>query len=132
MAGSMDLLYVPGSVQGVSTNFLYDTGASCTVISSKVWTQIPAKDRPCLEVSDRRLTTVDGQDIPVMGRCTLQLMVDGHPMNCEVHIAEIAGEAILGLDVLSTHRCQWNWDQGTLEVPDHSDRGPQEVDRDPL
>ena len=41
-------------------------------------------------------------------------MLDGCPVTCTVQVCDIIEEAVLGLDLLSTLRCCWDWDQGVL------------------
>ena len=79
---------------------LVDTGAECTIINSEVWDRIPKKSRPALRPG-RTLKTVGDHHIPVRGTAALSLEVGGHPVRCQVEIADIADMAVLGLDVLA-------------------------------
>ena len=120
-------LYVPVKVLGQEVSFLYDTGASCTVISTRVWDRIPAEARPELEHPSVTLTTVGDHAIPNFGACVLKLEVDGRPIACTVQVCDITEEAVLGLDVLSALKCHWDWDNGVLtRDPSQAEPGPRE------
>ena len=114
--GTHKCLFIPGKVLGESVQFLFDTGASCTVISHKLWTRIPAGSRPELAESQIRLATVGDHEILVWGRCPLTLELNGHQITCMVHVCEVAEEAVLGVDALRALRAQWDWDQDTLII----------------
>ena len=96
--------------------FLYDTGASCTVLSTQVWDRIPPEVRPELECPQIELSTVGDQAILNRGSCSLVVEFDGRPVTCTVQVCEISEEAVLGLDVLSDMRGRWDWDRGVLEL----------------
>ena len=101
---------------GQAVQFLYDTGASCTAISVDVWARVPTEQRPELQETELKLTSVEGQRIPVLGKCWLTLEVADHLFTCWVQVIEITEEAVLGLNVLAPNRCQWDWDLGTLVI----------------
>ena len=109
-------LYVPAKVLGLDVRFLFDTGASCTVLSTKVWDQIPPDVRPDLEDPYMELSTVGDHAIPNRGSCSLVVEFYGRPFTCTVQVCEISEEAVLGLDILSYLRGRWDWDRGVLEL----------------
>ena len=115
--GTPTCLYVEGEVLGKKCRFLYDTGASCTVISSKWWMELPPQKRPVLEQSHLKLETVGNHQIPVWGKTNLDLCIGGHTVPCEVQIVQIPEQAVLGLDVLASKRCYWDWAQNKLVIP---------------
>ena len=105
-------------MQDVETKFLYDTGATCTIIGIRVWNEIPQEQQPPLFAPDRRLITVDGQHLKVLGKGTLKLTLAGQPVTSVVWVGDIAEPAVIGLDILSEFKCQWDWDHGTLVFPE--------------
>ena len=129
-------LRVPGTVEGHKVHFLYDTGAGCTVVSDKVWAEIPEDQRPMLDPSDRTLVTVGGQIIPVQGCATLRLELYDQPLTWKVQVGRIADEAVLGEDVLRHLKAWWDWDTGLMGWPgccyNHPDAEPvsSEMQRD--
>jgi hypothetical protein len=60
-------LYVPGRVQGVPVEFLIDSGAIISIISSKVYKAIPGKVRPGLRRWINDTVTADGIPLVVQG-----------------------------------------------------------------
>ena len=94
--------------------FLYDTGATCTVLSTQIWDELPADRKPELEKTSVQLTTVGDHQLTNRGSCSLELEIDGRPLTCKVQVSDIAEEAVMGLDLLSTYRCQWDWERGAM------------------
>ena len=58
-------LYVPGEVCGQEVWFLYDTGGTCSLLSSLFWEAIPEGRRPCLEPPDLHLRSIEGTPLEV-------------------------------------------------------------------
>ena len=96
--------------------FLYDTGASFTVICHRKWSRLSRESQPDLEETPIRLTSVGGQDIPMWGRCPVTLSVGGQSVPGMVQVCEVEEDAILGLDALRALRAQWNWEEHRLVV----------------
>ena len=99
-------LYVPGEACGQEVWFLYDTGATCSLISSLFWEAIPEGRRPCLEPPDLHLRSIEGTPLEVYGAYTVCATLDGIPVVARFQVATIAEEAILGTDLLSRYRAQ--------------------------
>ena len=97
-------LYVPGRVLGRDVHFLYDTGATVTCLSSKFWASLPKEQRPELQDTKRKLSTVEGHHIPVEGIAKLNFILDDCPVTGEVHVCGVNEDAVLGLDILSDLR----------------------------
>ena len=95
-------IYIEGRVQGVDVNYTVDTGASCTIVSDKVFQQIPEDERPtlCQPRLAHSLTSADGKLMKCWGKTELDLELGTLSLKCEVSIAEIEDEVLLGADVL--------------------------------
>ena len=115
--GTPAALYVPARVLGKDVHFLYDTGATVTCLSSKFWSSILERERPELQGTKRKLTTVGGHAIPVEGATKLVFELDGRPVTCQVQICGIGEDAVLDVDLLSDLRVQWDWGQSRLVWP---------------
>ncbi len=59
-----DTVYIHGTVQGIETQFVLDTGAEKTVIAERIFNQIKSEDRPKIvrkgEISTRRWWSIKG------------------------------------------------------------------------
>ena len=94
-----DGVYVKGAVNGEPVVFTADTGASRTVVSSRIFQKIPAKDRPSIK-GTVGLVGAGGTTITERGKAVVDLTIGAVRVRKEVVIAEIEDEALLGYDVL--------------------------------
>ena len=93
-----DGIYIRGTAQGYPPLFTTDTGASKTIISSRVYESFKPEDRPKLERSSK-LVGAGGVSIKELkGTFTLQL--GPVSMQTEAIVAEIDDDGLLGVDVL--------------------------------
>ena len=95
-----------GEVNGITTSFLLDTGASTTLLRKDTWERVKAPSQkkltPCLE---QRLVSVDGSPLQVHGRAMVEFKLAGEIFQLEVTVVSpLTSEAILGLDFLRQHR----------------------------
>jgi predicted aspartyl protease len=86
--------------------FLIDTGASVTILSSKAYRSIPNHCRPLLSNRAPVLEGVDGSILKVEGSCevTLELSADVWAQ-VVVTIADIPDDGILGMDAIKELGC---------------------------
>ncbi|CAC5396051.1 unnamed protein product [Mytilus coruscus] len=94
-----DGVYIEGSIQGVKVTFTADTGAARTVISTRIFKQIPQSDRPKLEKSNT-LASANGQPLVEKGKAVFNLELGNLSLAKELVVAEIEDEVLLGLDIL--------------------------------
>ncbi len=77
-----------------------DTGACVSAIDEKFLTKIYGKFPP--KLSDGLLSSVQtfsGDTVPVLGKITVPLQLNGHEYSCEFHVMQsLAYDAILGRD----------------------------------
>ncbi len=93
-------LFIEGLVQQEPVVFTADTGASRTIISSRVYDRMVGGDRPELQRSSC-LRGADGSPIKERGKATFKLTLGPIEIVSEAIVAEIEDEALLGYDVLS-------------------------------
>lgn len=79
---------------------LVDTGAEVTVVSSRVYSQLPEHEKKKLRASKWRLRTASGSTLPVKGQMSLRLRTAQLAWPMTVLIAEIEEDGILGSDFL--------------------------------
>jgi len=95
-------MYVPGKVCGTPVEFLVDSGANISLISSEVYKSIPIKLRPSLRRWPSDTSTADGTPLTVHGFAEFPITV-GDSLTIYNHIlcvAMISTAAILGYDFL--------------------------------
>merc|ERR1711893_344723 len=100
--------YMKARVLGLGLGALYDTGASCSVLSLSVWNSIPEERRPPLEPSSRVLKQAADDPVHIEGVANLQMELDGRHIEHRMEIAEVRDDIILGLDLLKLHGINWN------------------------
>ncbi|CAC5386997.1 unnamed protein product [Mytilus coruscus] len=92
-------VYIKGSIENTNVVFTADTGATRTVISTKVFKKIPRANRPELQKSNS-LASANGQPLKELGKANFELKLCPLLLIKELIVAEIEDEALLGLDIL--------------------------------
>merc|ERR1711893_141413 len=100
--------YMKAKVLGLDLDALYDTGASCSVISLRVWNSIPEERRPELETSTRVLKQAADDPVHIEGVANLYMELEGRHIEHKMEIAEVRDDLILGLDLLGQYGINWN------------------------
>ena len=98
-----DGLYVRGSVQGYPILFTADTGASKTILSSRVFESMKPEDRPNL-VKTSKLVGASGVSIKERGKGTFNIKLGPVELEIEAIVAEIDDDGLLGVDILQNGR----------------------------
>ena len=76
-----------------------DTGATRTVVSTRVYHKIPTARRPQLEAS-RRLARADGKPLKEKGKVTFNIQIGDLKLQRALVVAEMEDDILLGLDIL--------------------------------
>ena len=95
-------IYVMGTVNGVSSRMLIDTGCSDTLITPTIWGQM--QPQPPLEPESRNVVLADGTVRPALGACTVQMQMDGIVVQQRVVVTEVIDSVMLGLDFMEDHK----------------------------
>ena len=102
-------------INGKSMVMQIDTGASVTVISSRMW---KAMGRPCLRKSSRRMEVYDGRCLKVCGKFVATLEKDSRFFPAELIVVESEKEfGLLGRDLI---------DKDDDEIVHHTSSGEAE------
>ena len=109
-------LYVKCKVNGISVDSLVDTGATLTIISTHLWDTIKQCSSPLLEKFDTQVLTASGEPVALKGKTTVFIDIGGMHYTCQVVVADIDLELILGLDFLKNHECQIDVVQNVLSI----------------
>lgn len=92
-------IYVKGTVQGKTTMFTADTGASKTIISSKLYQSLEESKKPSLRKS-ACLKGAGGSPIRELGQGEFVLNLGDLKLIHEAIVADIEDEALFGYDIL--------------------------------
>ena len=111
--------HVQGSVDGVSTNFLVDTGADVSLLSIELWKQVEAtaQSKPELEpgVAAQVLVGVQGSPLQIHGVASVEVELAKEKFSSRVIIVDsLTSEAILGKDFLKANKCVIDVGRNTL------------------
>ena len=95
-------VYVDGQIQGVEVTFTVDTGASTTIVASRVYDKMHPSKRPSIQVSNPVVDLVgaDGSSLSCKGRAVFEIDLGPLRLVRELAVATIADEALLGADIL--------------------------------
>ena len=114
-------IYVKGQIEGVKAIYTIDTGASATLVSTRILQDIPKDRRPKIDSTQcLHFMGPTGNDINIHGTVTLHMSMGKFEITKEVSVADIHDDCLLGADILlsleegpfdfhlSENRLQWN------------------------
>jgi len=86
----------------IKANFVLDTGACATIISTSLYNKIPSDLRPKLEAisHDVCLEVANDGYLHVDGKCTFEFKASGQLFQFQVFIAPIREDGLIGMDFL--------------------------------
>ena len=99
-------IFTQGHIEGITLNFLVDTGSVVTIISAAALQRIPQHLQPVLRQTQTKISGVGRTSLEVAGISKMTLVFDGIPVDHEVLIAHITLDAILGQDILLSRQCK--------------------------
>ena len=109
--------FVDCVVFGVSVKFLVDSGASISMLTIKVFDNLPANLRPVLRKECISAKAVNGHDVNCYGCCDAPLKFDNVTVCQSLVVGKPHGcEGILGIDALNAHKGVLNVGGGYLEL----------------
>ena len=94
-------LFVKGSIGGVQTKFLVDTGSNITIVTPEVDQKIAESVRPDLEDVVSTMLLADGGQLPFVGKAAIKVQLGRVEVLHEVWIADIGLDGILGMELLT-------------------------------
>ena len=92
-------MYIKGEVEGIPVIFTADTGASATVLSTKLYDKLCEDKKPTLKKSFC-LSGAGGVPLNELGKAVFNFKLDNLKLDCEMIVADIEDECLLGVDVL--------------------------------
>ena len=95
-------VYINGQIQGVDVTFTVDTGATSTILASRVYGRILPRKRPSLQVPSPSadLVGADGGKLTCKGRAVFDIRLGPLQLGKEISVADIADEDLLGANIL--------------------------------
>ena len=98
-------LTTEGEIAGQVVQLLVDTGACVSAIDEQLFTKIYGHFPPNMSKSSlSSVQTVSGEKVPVLGKITIPLQLQGREFPCEFHVMHnLAYDAILGRDFLQNN-----------------------------
>ena len=93
-------VYIRGSLQDEDVIFTVDTGATTTIVSSKVYGQIPEDRRPRLHSGTALLACADGRSIKYLGKALFDVKLGSLSFRKMLSVAAISDDVLLGADFL--------------------------------
>lgn len=97
---SQDGLFVWGELYKKNIDCLIDTGATISVLHSRVYKNLPEAVKPPLEKDCGKLEMADGELVTPMGMAIFPLRIQGDLLPCQMIVADIEVPAVLGYDFL--------------------------------
>ena len=95
-------LTTEGEIAGQVVQLLVDTGACVSAIDKQLFAKIYGHFPPNMSKGSlSSVQTVSGEKVPVLGKITIPLQLQGREYTCEFHVMQhLAYDAILGRDFL--------------------------------
>ena len=111
-------LFADCKVNNIPTQCLIDTGATLTIMSFGMWESIAPCSSPTLEPYEGCVFTASGDRIEIKGKTSVFVELDSIHCPCNILVANIDLDLILGLDFLKKHNCQIDVANNSLKVQD--------------
>ena len=100
-----DGLYVKAEIYQKNLYCLVDTGASMSVIHSKIYRNLSSHTQNRLEPYESKLKMADGRQVQPLGKIKLPLAIDNQIIWQNFIVAEIDLPIVLGYDFLYENKC---------------------------
>lgn len=96
---------LPVSVGNLTSNFVLDTGACVSLISTGLYNRIPPESRPELQPVDKtlKLEVADDNLLTIEGAVSLEFKVNRDIFSWNMLVAPIREDGLIGLDFLQFH-----------------------------
>ena len=100
-----DGLYVKAEIYQRNLHCLVDTGASMSVLHSKIYQNLPAQNKNKLKPYENELKMADGRNVKPLGTIRLPLVLDEQMIWQNFVVAEIDVPVVLGYDFMFENKC---------------------------
>ena len=114
---------IPVTVYDICDLTLVDTGSAVTMISKKYLSRLPSPP-PLTGDSLPQLQSVNGSSVPVVGKLSLPICINGREFVHSFLVAHIQPDLVLGLDFLDANSCVVDVRERQLTFPPVSNSVP--------
>lgn len=111
-------IFLIGAVGNEPIAMMIDTGASCCVMSNRIYESLPLEHRPNLVFKDCGIRSVSGEVTKCHGVATFDVQFGNLKLPVEFHVADICDKVILGMTFLSGFGGTINTKTGTMSIGD--------------
>ncbi|MCG8034214.1 MAG: retroviral-like aspartic protease family protein, partial [Candidatus Thiodiazotropha taylori] len=113
-------LFIPLDIFGVKTKGLLDTGSTITVISPKLFEEIPSNLRPKIMPWNRSLCMANGDTSIPRGKAQIKLTINDTEIWHSMVIADVEAPIILGYDFMYDHDCSLDIRNASLKIGENN------------
>ena len=110
-------LTVTGQIEGHPVRFLVDTGATITLVSTRVYSKLFGS---ILRPVDFTVYQADGEPMATKGHMTCQITLGPLKVLQDVVVADLQEDAILGMDFLLSNDCKLDLVEQKMQIQDIS------------
>ena len=96
-------MYVRIKLNGEAATFLVDTGASLSLLSAKLYDNLPHEQRPQLDTVSSKVLTAASTELPLKGKGSFKVEVAEITTDCCFTVAELSVDGVFGMDFLKRH-----------------------------
>jgi hypothetical protein len=109
-------LYVNVIIQGEKTKVLVDTGATVTLVSTRLYNKLSETVRPNLHTVKQTIMSANGTPLSVRGKSEFNFTIDKKTYHNDAVVTYIKVDGILGLDFLKTNNCTIDMSNDVLSI----------------
>ena len=106
-----------GQIEGHPVRFLVDTGATITLVSTRVYSKLLGSP---LQPVDFTVYQADGEPMSTKGHLTCKISLGPLQVLQDVVVADLQEDAILGMDFLLSHDCKLDLVEQKMQIQDIS------------
>ena len=96
-------MYVRIKLNGEAATFLVDTEASLSLLSAKLYDNLPHEQRPQLDTVSSKVLTAASTELPLKGKGSFKVEVAEITTDCCFTVAELSVDVVFGMDFLKRH-----------------------------
>ena len=93
----------PDNIRRQSYKFIFDPGASATILSKRIYDQLPEEAKPELQEIDCKVTSAQGASITLHGECVCNIELQGKEFKRRVLVCDVTEDGFIGNDMMWGH-----------------------------